>query len=205
MNIELKGKLEFISLWNPIKLFTQEGEIDLREHFFGVFEKLNGKPVGFEWGNIFEIKSEPTEEYKLVYKNDGQSIGISVETDSGGASYLDAYLPMSLQDLNARSVIVNVTDEGFKITYDPTEEVFGTYYTDGNSCKVDNETAKKVCKITTSDTCIFCTFSTDGFYCQKFDSYSARQLLIRYGRGQMNATRIGNCAILGRKEDGEIK
>ena len=46
-----------------------------------------------------------------------------------------------------------------------------------------------------------------GFECQKFNSYIARGLLDRYGKGTMRASRIGNCKIVGRigEEKEEVK
>ena len=118
-----------------------------------------------------------------------------------GYSNIGAYLPSTLQRINGRTVIVSIDEAGIKIEADPTEEVYGIYYTgEGNCCAIPEDDLKTVCKPSTDDCCIFLACSGNGFECLKFSGMSARMLLDRYGKKEMNATRIGNCAILGRKE-----
>lgn len=198
----LQGKLEFISLWDKIKLTNETGEIDLRDCYFKLFEQLNGKKTRMEQDkNSIDFIADETADRVINYLNDGERIGISLESeDKVSWSNIGAYLACTLQTLNGRDVIVRVDETGIKISNSPNEKVMGLYYTDGNTCKIPDDKVKEVCKIGTNDCCIFCSAGAKGFSCLKFDTPSARMLLYRYSKKEMNASRIGDCAILGRNE-----
>jgi multimeric flavodoxin WrbA len=98
-------------------------------------------------------------------------------------------------------VILEYDDQSISIKHDETEKVFELNYTNGNSCKIPDDKVKEICKIGQSDACIFCSVSGGGFECQKFDSFMSRMLLDRHSKGTMNASRIGNCKIVGRIDD----
>ena len=87
-----------------------------------------------------------------------------------------------------------------KFVADASEQVFGVYFTDGNSCEVPSDAEKTFCKAGQHDCCIFLSAGTGGFHCEKFNSPLARMLLDRLAKGAIRASRIGNCALLGRKE-----
>lgn len=201
----LQGRLEFISLWDKIKLTTQTEEIDLRDYYFKLFEQLNGKKAKMLEGsnrNSIEFISDETSDRVINYLNDGKRIAISIETeDKVSWSNIGAYLPSTLQTLNGRNVIVNINENSIKISNDPDENVMGLYYTNGNYCTIPDDKVKEVCKIGTNDCCIFCSVGANGFSCLKFDSPSARMLLDRYSNKKLNSSRIGDCSILGRKEN----
>jgi len=74
------------------------------------------------------------------------------------------------------------------------------YTGDGNSCKIPDDKVREICKIGEVDCCIFCTVGGNGFNCEKFNSYLSRVLLDRHSKGDMRASRIGNCKITGRIE-----
>jgi len=200
--MELRGKLEYISIFDPIRLISENGELDLREQYFQLFEKLNGQKTKMDYHmNDIEICGDENSDHIIKYENDDNRILILLnKIDNFGFSNIEVYLSDMLQRLNGRSVIVTVSDNGIKITYDPTEEVFGLYYTNSNNCKIPDDKIKSICKIGEKDCCIFCCVGSDGFECLKFNTTSTRMLLGRHNRNEMNATRIGNCAILGRKE-----
>ncbi|KKW31632.1 MAG: Phosphoenolpyruvate synthase [Candidatus Uhrbacteria bacterium GW2011_GWA2_52_8d] len=50
------------------------------------------------------------------------------------------------------------------------------------------------------ETCIFVAVGGGGFLCEKFSGSTARMMLDRFATRTMNAGRIGNCAVLGRKD-----
>lgn len=194
MENQLKGKLEFISLFQPIKL----DEIDLREYFFKLLENLNGMKAKMHYYmNSIEISADESSDKAIEYKNDENGILILLNNADGsfGMSNVGAYLSNILQHLNGMTVIVNVTNNSIKVTNDPTEKVFGIYYTRNNCCKIPDNKIKTICKIGKKDCCIFISASSEGFECLKFDSPSARMLLDRYSK---KTNRIGNCKILGR-------
>ncbi len=203
MDTELKGKLEFISLFQPVKLFADDGEIDLREHYFKLFERLNGIKSKMSYGmNNIEICSDEDSDSVIQYENDDNGILILLnKVDKFGMSNVGAYLPGILQSLNGRHVIVSIKENGISIANDPEENVLELYYTNSNCCKIPEGEEQKTCKIGTIDCCIFCCAGADGFECLKFNSPSARMLLDRYSKKEMRASRIGNCAIVGRNEN----
>jgi hypothetical protein len=195
----LKGKLKFISLFEPIMI----GNVDLRDYYFKLFEKLNGVKTKMDYSmNSIEIVADENSDKVVKYENDGNGILILLNNADGsfGMSNIGAYLPDILQRLNGMKVIANITDIGIKITNDPKEKVFEIYYTRNNCCKIPDDKIKTVCKIGEKDCCIFISAGSDGFECLKFDSPSARMLLDRYSKKDIRASRIGNCKIVGRKE-----
>lgn len=205
----IKGKLEYISFWHPINLETEDGTLDLRVQYFSLFDELNGKRVSMKTGmNELTIHANDDSEYELVYENScgeielstDDSIGILLKKSDGwGMSNIGAYLPDALERLNGMHVIIEVTEDSISIKHDETEKVNEVYYTHGNSCKISDEDADKICLVGQENCCIFLTVNGDGFMCQKFGS-TGRTLLDRHVKYSMRATRIGNCKIVGRKE-----
>jgi len=198
----LTGKLEFISLIHSIKLINENSIIDLREYFFDIFSKLNDKKSKMEYTkDSIEFLIDDTSEYILKYENDNKGLLILMQKIEGfGWSNVIYYLSSILEKLNGRQIIVNLNEYSIKIEPDNKENVYGLYYTNNNSCKIDDNKVKETCKPNTNDCCIFLTVSNDGFTCEKFNSPIARMLLDRYDKKQIRANRIGNCKILGRKE-----
>lgn len=205
MTPTLKGTLRFISFFEPILIKEADGfEYDLLPKYFKFFSDYNGKRItDNQQRAMMEIRADENSEWELEFKADKDTVLIWRNQVGGlkGGSNIHAYLSMTMQELNGRSIMVTVNDTGIKIEADPAEKVFGVYYTgEGNSCAVEDEDALRICKPRTADCCVFLALSADGFECRKFDSYMARNILDRVGKKQMNATRIGNCEVLGRKE-----
>lgn len=201
----LRGKLEFISLWDPIKLQTANETIDLRDYIFPIFEKLNGKRVIMVYDKtLITIKADEKSEstFQFIQNKKEDTISFLLQT-STGFSNLNAYVPSILQILNGRYIVVTIKNDYVSITANPDQIIYGLYYTKNNSCKVPDEDVKNICQPGTTHCCIFLTVGADGFHCEKFDSYTARNLLHRYNEGKMNATRIGDCELLGRKEEND--
>jgi hypothetical protein len=195
----LKGKLRFISLFEPIMV----GDIDLRDYYFELFKTLNGVKSKMDYSmNSIEISADENSDKVVKYENNENGILILLNNADGsfGMSNIGAYLPDMLQRLNGMKVIASITGNSIKITNDLKEKVFEIYYTRNNCCKIPDDKIKTVCKIGEKDCCIFICAGSDGFECLKFDSPSARMLLDRYSKKDMRASRIGNCKIVGRKE-----
>ena len=207
----LKGKLTFISLWNPINLETEDSELDLRVQYFGLFRDLNGKKASMKYGmNDLTILADEESEYELEFEKSGDEIE-STENDilgvilnktgeGWGFSNVGAYLPDALERLNGMTVIVEIGDDFISIKHDETEEVHEKKFTHSNSCSVSDDEVKNVCKAGQEDCCIFLTAGGDGFMCEKFGNLG-RTLLDRHDKGTMRASRIGNCKIVGRIEE----
>lgn len=196
----LKGTLEFISLFQPIKLTDENQVLDLRDEYWKVFENLNGKSAKMKGGmNDLTICTDKKSEYNLEFEKKDESILIILKKKTGfGMANLAAYLPDMLQRLNGMHVIVTIDNTNIGITCDPDEKVLELNYTNGNSCGISDEQAKNICKIGQGEeTCIFCTAGGQGFSCEKFNNW-ARLLLERYSNNEMSAHRIGNCKVVGR-------
>ena len=87
-----------------------------------------------------------------------------------------------------------------KFMADASEQVFGVYFfADGNSCEVPRGAEKSVCKVGQLSCCIFLSVGAGSLSCEKFNRPLARSLLDRLAKGN-RVKRIGNCALLGRKE-----
>jgi hypothetical protein len=199
----LKGKLKYISLFNPIELTTIDGVLDLRDNYFNLFANINGKPATMKnTMNSIEISVDEASEYHMEFKKDDKEetlLIILTKKPEFGFSNITAFLPDMLNRLNAMQVIVTITEDSIKIENDPEEQVYELSYTHNNSCKISDDKIKEICKIgEVKDCCIFLTVGPDGFTCEKFNSSLAHMLLDRYSRGTMRANRIGNCKIVRR-------
>jgi hypothetical protein len=200
----LKGKLEFFDFFN-MKLYYNKKEINLLNHLDEFFTNLNDKKTSMTYNmNSLTIKADESSEYKLEYKKDNESVFCLInKTEGVGWSNVEAYLENIFQRLNSRQVIIKIDKNEFFIQPDLNEKVFGLFYTNINSCKIEDDKVKEICKPGSEECCIFLSAGGNGFNCEKFDTYMARMLLHRLKQGIMNAKRIGNCAILGRKENNE--
>jgi hypothetical protein len=195
----LNGKLEFISLWHPIKLTDNKDDIDLREYCWKVFNTLNGCPAILNIGmNEIEICEDLKSSRHLEFKMNDDGILILL-TEKIGFTNIVAYLSDILQRLNGMHIIVTINEKGIKFEHDIEENVFKLNYTHSNSCKLTDNDINQICKIGETDCCIFLSITTDGFMCEKFGSLSS-VLLNKYATGNMRANRIGNCQIIGRIE-----
>jgi len=204
----IKGKLTFISFWHPINIETEDGDVDLRIQIFGLFEDLNGQNCSMTYGmNNISIGTDIDSKYVMKFlrdtENGGETILIILDVpDEFGMQNIGAYLPDTLQRLNGMQVIVEVDDDSISFRHDEDEIVNEVNYTHNNSCRISEEDIKTICKIGQEDCCIFLTAGGNGFNCEKFNAGMARLLLDRHAEGTMNASRIGNCKIIGRVKNG---
>lgn len=203
---KLSGKLEFISFWEPIKLETENGVVDLREAYFRVFNYLNGKKCSMSAAmNNLKVFADESSDLVMKFEKNDEKDTIQMILETPGPRWrmnnLGAYVPDMLQRLNAMKVIIEYDEQGISIEHDESEKVFELNYTgNGNSCKISDDKVKEICKPGQSDTCIFLSTGLQGFECEKFDSYMSRMLLDRYLNKTIRASRIGNCKIIGRIE-----
>jgi len=200
---KFKGRLLYTGWFNlPWRLVMNDGEeIDILPVINDSLISLNGKRVSYQKtldsytlfadvASEFQFKYTP-EEYAILLEKKSNGLFINVK----------AYLDNVLVWLSGRLVEIEIEeDKQIKFFADASEQVFGVYFTDNNSCKVPNGAENTICKAGQPDCCIFLSASSGGFHCEKFNSSIARALLDRLANGNINASRIGNCAILGRKE-----
>lgn len=166
-----------------------------------IFLSLSGKRVSHKRElESYTLLLDPNSDSQLKYEPD--KLLVLEATEGFGWSNIYAYLNDALIWLDGRMVDIEISDEGLKICADKTEKVFGVYFTSGNSCKIPKDAENTVCKTgQEKEACIFVSLDQDGFYCEKFSDMTARTLLDRLAKGTLNAGRIGNCALLGRKEE----
>jgi len=200
MKYTITGKLRFLNLFEPILI----GETDIWKNIHDFFQKINKKKSSMDYKkDSFTLKIDKKSTYKMDYEWLGETGHIALKKiKEFGMTNIGAYLPDILQNLNGRNVTVNIDDECLEIIGDENENVYGLYYTNSNFCKVPDDKVKEICKIGQGDECCaFLCVSGSGFECMKFDSYMSRQMLYRIVDNDINAKRIGNCKLLGRKDD----
>ena len=197
-----KGKLLFMGWFNlPWTLLTDNGKIDLWPIVEQFFISINGKRAEHSQTlDCYFLFTDKNSELQFQYSPDKY---IVLEKLEGiGMSNIHAYLEKNLIWLSGRKIKVNIA-KGKQIAFsaDKDETVYGVYFSgNGNSCKIPNDVEQKICKIGQPDCCVFLSFGTTGFHCEKFNGPIARMLLERLAKRTIRASRIGNCAILGRKE-----
>ncbi len=198
-----EGKLEFFGWWHrPWLIKAKDDEkIDIWPRFENVLKNLNGKSAKMKLdGSSISFEQDDASGLLLEFKSDAVDFFAIIRQKEGfGFSNIIAYVGDVMQAINGRQVIVETTNNSFSIKADPTEWVFGLYYTRDNSCLISNNEAMKICLIGNgADSCAFAVVTGDGFECQKFNPPTARMILNRLADGTFNAKRIGNCALLGR-------
>lgn len=199
----LTGVLVFSGNWlnRPWALIQDDGsKIDLYPLINKTLRKMNGKPAEQKEGRAsYSITLSNSAEMVVKYETD--DMAVLEKPDGLGMSNIGAYLPSALTWLSGRKVTLDINNAGFIIAADPNEQVFGVkFFGRGNSCRIPEGAEKSVCKIGTSDCCIFAAAGSDGFTCEKFGGIGAT-LLDRHFKGTMRASRVGNCALVGREED----
>jgi len=204
---ELRGRLLYFGWRNrPWRLVADDGEIDLFPTITSFFSSLNGKRVSYKkFPRLDGCVLKEDEDSELRFECVPSKNAFSGETglvslfNVPGFPYLDSILIY----LSGRLVRVRVEDgEKMEISADMSEEVFGVYlkneYT--NSCEILCGIECEICKIEDSEECcVFLSAPQSGLSCEKFNLPIARALLERLARGNPNAGRIGNCALLGNK------
>ena len=194
----LTGRLLYMGWLNlPWKLITNDGEVDLRPLVEAFLISLNSKKASHRHSpNHYTLTENKKSEFKLDYVP-----GEQILLKGNGWSNVHAHLDDSLIRLSGRLIIVEI-EEGKSIIFkaDESESVPGLYFTrEGNSCGVPSEMEKAVCKAGQKDCCVFLLAGSEGFSCEKFNAPLARMLLDRLAKGTMQANRIGNCTLVGRK------
>ncbi|MFC1651702.1 hypothetical protein ACFL24_00905 [Patescibacteria group bacterium] len=201
-----RGHLYHLTLEN-CKLITEEGEeIDLYPIIDKFLSSIDGKNASHEEGKAsYTLCVDSDSEFIYHYDSDPDNEKLrGLQKTSGiGWSNVDAHLDMIMIWINGRLINIKISEDQLHIEADPSEEVFGVYFVEGNFCAVPEGAEETICKIgQNKETCIFSSWdSGTGWGCLKFDPYLARQLLDRLAKGKINAGRIGDCALLGRKEE----
>ncbi|MBI2577848.1 MAG: hypothetical protein HYV77_03345 [Candidatus Wildermuthbacteria bacterium] len=199
---KLKGRLLYMGWFNPWKLVTDHGEINLWPVIDKFLASLNGKRVSHEQTREgYTLSVDEASEFGFTYVP-GEYVLLE-KPEGLGMSNVYAYFDESLVGLSGRLVEIEIEDgKQIKFTADASEEVFGVYFVDkGNSCEVPSGAEKTVCKMGQQHACcIFLSLGAGGFRCEKFSGSTASMILDRLARGNIGAGRIGSCALLGRKK-----
>jgi hypothetical protein len=203
----IEGRLLYMGWFNPPwKLVTDNGEIDLWPIIDKFLASLNGKRAKHDQKRDgYSLTADESSEFQFKYVP-GKYVLLEklkgFEMSNVHAYNVHAYLDETLIWLSGRLVKIEVENgKQIKFIADKSEEVLGVYFfSDGNSCEVPKGVEQTVCKIGQPDCCIFLVVGGDGFSCEKFSGPTARVLLDRLAKGNIRASRIGNCAILRRRE-----
>jgi hypothetical protein len=202
--MKLKGRLLFKGWYNRPWILLTEGniEVDLWPIIDGFLTSIDGKKVcEKQERNGCMLLVNYQSDYEFKYERD--ELIILKKTNGFGMKNMLAYLEEVLIWLSGRMIEIEIVNEMvMKISADTSEKVFGVYFSHGNSCEIPKGAEKTICKVgEKSDCCVFVTRSSSGFECEKFYGPAARVFLDRLAKGDICATRIGSCEILGRKED----
>ena len=197
---KIKGRLLYMGWFNlQWKLVTDKGEIDLWSIVNEFLTSFNGKRADHKQErDSYTLAADGSSEFQFKYIP-GKCI-ILEKLEGFGVSNVHTYLAEALGWLSGRMVEIEIENgKRIKFATDKSEKVYGVYFGDGNSCEVPKGIEKTVCKAGQHDCCIFLHAGVGGFLCMKFNSPFARISLDRLANDDIYASRIGNCAILGRK------
>jgi len=205
--MKFKGRLWYMGWFNlPWKLVTDDGEIDLWPVIDKFLISLNNKRADHkEERDGYTLAANESSEFQFKYIP-GEYVLLE-KLGNFGVSNIHAYLDTALGWLSGRMVEIEIEDgKQIKFVADKFEKVYGVYFVgDGNSCEVPRGIEKTVCKAGQRDCCIFLSAGAGGFFCEKFNGPIARLLLDRLAKNAIRASRIGSCALLGRKEKEAVR
>ncbi len=190
----ITGKLRYLTWEEPWMV----GDVNVRPEFMSVITSLEGSTTSQKLlRDSYSLRADPDSEQVLKQENGGSTILMDHPTRFS-LTNVRAYLEDSLTWLNGRKVSVKTGDD-FRIESSSVDETQKMYYTHSNSCTIPEGMENSLCGIGNGkETCVFITLGKDGFLCEKFSS-TARTLLLRLSEGSLNAGRIGDCQIAGRK------
>ena len=200
----LTGVLIFSGSWTnrPWKMVsTDESAEDLYPAVNDALRALNGRPATQEeTPTSYRLRHDESSKMAVDYQPDQSAL----LTNRDGPSRLlniGACLPRTLVALSGRKVVAEFDENGFAITADPDEEVFGVhFFGDGNICRIPEGAEHSICKMGTPECCIFLACGgSQGFTCEKHSSLGPL-LLKRKFHGQIRASRVGSCEVVGREE-----
>ncbi|MCF7795480.1 hypothetical protein K9M42_00070 [Patescibacteria group bacterium] len=191
------GRLIFVGWKNrPWILKMKENVIDLYPIIKDFLFSLDGKSVSQNLQKdkyILFVNKKNNFQFKYLS-------GLFEKTNNINFFNTENYINNILTWLSGRMINIKAVRGSYiTIIADRTEKVHGLYLTDGNSCKITEDVAIKVCKYKTNNTCIFFSTSKDDFYCLKFTGYMACILLNRLPITEENKKIIGRCELLGKK------
>jgi len=197
----ITGRLHYLGWFNrPWTLETTAGNVDLWPVVEEFLLALNGQRASHQKDRDgYWLAADSTSTYRFNYEPD-KCVSLDV-VDGFGFSNVHAYMDSALIWLSGRLVIIEI-DAGMCLHFraDESEQVFSVQFGDSNSCEVPEGAERSVCKVGEPDCCVFLACGAKGFSCEKFSGPTARVLLDRLAQGTIRATRIGSCAVNGRKE-----
>jgi len=198
----IKGKLTFLSFFDPILVKDDTLSLDILKLIENFLIKNNNERCSFEYSiNNFSLKINENYPNTIKFEHDNEGIlCILKNVNKNSFTNILYYMEDIFRILNSRNIIVNINDSELNVCVDETNDnVYELYYTHNNSCEIQADKVKEICKPGTEDCCIFLTVSKT-FMCEKFNSPFARTLLYKLKQKEMRASRIGNCKLMGRKD-----
>lgn len=202
---KISGTLNFYGWFHPWQIVTDDGKkIDIYPVVSALFGRLKDQPIVFDNElEGFRLVWDESSPKKLQYEpsEDGVILASVNKDGSSGFSNLTAFIPDALQRIDGRNVSITVTDTEIRVHADPNEKVYKLPYTHGNMASIPAGAEKSQCRIGTSHACVFCVATGEGFECAKGNTQMGRMVLDRLAKGEMRASRIGNCLVSGRVTD----
>lgn len=200
---KIKGRLLYKGWFNlPWEVVSENGEIiDLWPIVHAFLLSLDGRQASQDFTTVdsYALEANQGSGWSFHYIP-GESLLLR-KVEGFGFDNVHAWFEMLLTWLSGRLVDIEVEDGvRMKIVADADEEVLGLHFTRNNSCAIPHGAEKTICKAGQSDCCIFICSGASGFTCEKFNGPLARTILDRFAKGEMRASRIGNCAIRARRE-----
>lgn len=196
MSLILRGKLEFLTWDLPWLVTGGDKSADLSVMFWNVMTAIRGQRARMDVKpDRVKISADPASDLELQYTTIGAGVIVS-KVDGFGFTNVASYTEAILQNINGRSVIIEMHDDAISITADPAEIVPIVKRNASSEVVIPIEWAQGICGVGNgAGCCIFLTCGENGFGCAKFSHSLGRHLLARKAEGEMRASRIGNCAI----------
>lgn len=192
------GVLRFATMDRSWCVHENGIDFDTCDGFWSVAEALKDKECSMECKrDYFSLDLDISSTRTLYLNRETHNVVIGDDRSFSNAGY---YLETTLQALNGRKVIAKFSSFGFRIEAAPDDDAPAVKFFDGNSSRIPAGMEQAICKVGQGkECCIFMTMTAKGYVCEKFNPPTARYLLNRLAKGEMNAGRIGNCKNIGRE------
>ncbi|WP_454629670.1 hypothetical protein [Bradyrhizobium cenepequi] len=204
--LQIKGRLNYLGWAHPWNVTPQDelgselGPFDIKPLFWTFADRWKDQLCDHDAESYgYELKRDDSSKYKISFAEIGAGILLTRADGGFGFSNITADLDGALMRLNGRHVILDTVDTSFKISADPDHPVFGVkHHGSGNYAQIPAGNERDVCKVGTTEACLFLIAGSRGFECAKFSPSTARMLLRRKAENSIRATRIGDCEVTGR-------
>lgn len=182
-------------------IFRDSIRVDFKVWILDAIQKLNGAHIEYDVGieHLIVRRTENTSEPTLIAK-DKAGKNVRADFHDGSFGIITTYLASIMERLNGRAIVVLTSPDYFilKPENEDEEDVEQISLYENNSFGViDNGKEKTVCGSDTMDQCIFFSHKSGVPVCTKLAPEGLARLK-KLAEGKSDATRIGDCKLLGR-------